>query len=439
MVKIVKTTILIICVKIQFFNCFSQNISEKNDFYNKNAVFFENRVYKNSIKTVLMYKEGWQLSYPVLKLNSKDILTITFDELGEEFEDYSFTIIHCNADWQKSDLFYYEYIEGYEEVEVDDYELSINTLVNYVHYRFSFPNDDMKPLLSGNYVLKAYKTDNRDSVIFTRRMVVYDDLLSIDAQIKRPARVDLMYEGQNVQFSIDCSSYSVTNPSEDFIVYILQNYRWDNAKKHVKPRYIAEDILHFDHDDITVFNGGNEFRYVDLKNYKFKAIGIDSIYTDAAHRYHYQLYRAERRNFKAYSFHEDLNGRRLIKREMSEISDVEADYFYVHFSLPYLQPERNGNFYVFGAFCDWKFNKANMLNYNYNLQQYETTLLLKQGYYNYEYVFVEDRKNFADNSVIEGSFYQTENDYLIFVYHRDVSNRYDKLVGVKILNSVKKL
>ena len=60
---------------------------------------------------------------------------------------------------------------------------------------------------------------------------------------------------------------------------------------------------------------------------------------------------------------------------------------------------------------------------------YETNLTLKQGFYNYKYVVVDDNGN-LDEGAISGNFDQTENNYKVLVYYRDLGARYDKIIGL---------
>ena len=125
---------------------------------------------------------------------------------------------------------------------------------------------------------------------------------------------------------------------------------------------------------------------------------------------------------------QDINGKFLIKKQESWNSSLEADYTFVHFTL--LSDHISyGDIYVFGAISDWKIKEEFKLNYNENKKQYETAIFLKQGYYNYNYVLYDTTTNIIDISFIEGTHYQTRNDYYIYVYHRNTSDRYDSLVG----------
>ena len=73
--------------------------------------------------------------------------------------------------------------------------------------------------------------------------------------------------------------------------------------------------------------------------------------------------------------------------------------------------------------------------YNFDLNAYEAKILLKQGYYNYEYVFLENMSKTGDATFLEGSYWETKNEYTIFVYHRQPGDSYDQLVGVGFVNS----
>ena len=105
--------------------------------------------------------------------------------------------------------------------------------------------------------------------------------------------------------------------------------------------------------------------------------------------------------------------------------------------MPYDVPLTEGEVYVYGALTDWNLTEQSKMNYNFDTRRYELTMLLKQGYYNYEYVFVKNNDTYADNAFFEGSHYETENDYIIFVYHYDSTSKYEKLIGLTFLNTLR--
>ena len=106
--------------------------------------------------------------------------------------------------------------------------------------------------------------------------------------------------------------------------------------------------------------------------------------------------------------------------------------------MPFDNPTPEGNFYVLGKLTNWKLDKVNRMTYNYKRFGYECNLYVKQGYYNYLYAFLKDKSKAGDETLMEGNHWETENDYTIYVYHRQRGTFYDQLVGVKRLNSVRR-
>ncbi len=153
--------------------------------------------------------------------------------------------------------------------------------------------------------------------------------------------------------------------------------------------------------------------------------------------YHKTLMTDEIRSNKKYFSYKEMNGKYTVESQDPEVEyfDTECDYNFVHFSLPLESILLGGTVNVFGALTDWNANKSNEMTWNFNTSRYELTLLLKQGYYNFQYVYVPQGSKVADNKNLEGSFWETENDYQIFVYYQERTMRYNRLVGYRIINS----
>ncbi len=214
----------------------------------------------------------------------------------------------------------------------------------------------------------------------------------------------------------------------------MQNNRWDNAIYTLEPRFVKQNELDYDYEYGNVFLGGNEFRMFDTRDLNFTPEFMDSIrYYRGDRREHAYTTPAVNRGFLAYIDRNDINGKRLINKSGFANSSYDADYESVHFSLPYEEPISGGDFYLSGALCDWKMTNRNKLKYNPVDKQYELKLYLKQGYYNYHYVFVKDGKRQADERLVEGTHALTENEYTIYVYHRGISDIYDRLVGMEVI------
>jgi len=398
--------------------------------------YYENAVYRENIKTVMAYRDGFELSNPVMGLNEDMSLIFKFDDMSDDVKDYFYTVIHCDADWNESFISQEEYIDGFVENPVLDYGLSYNTTFNYVNYKIELPNDNLKFRISGNYVLVVYENQDKEKIVFTRRFQIYENAVRIDGTVRR-ATLDAFKGGnQEVDFKIYHPNLPILNPREEVKVVVMQNNRWDNAIRNLKPLYIRDRELDYDYDSENVFKAGNEFRYFDNRTNRMN--GENVIATDFFRPYfHKTLKPDEVRSNKHFFSYEEMNGMFAIESQDQEVNDydTECDYTFVHFALPLEAPLLGGSVNVFGALSNWNANKGNEMTYNFDKGEYELTLLLKQGYYNYIYVYVPQGSTVADHTNIEGSFWETENDYQIFVYYRDMASRYDRLVGYQQLNS----
>lgn len=421
------------------FPSFSFSQTENPPYYEKNFLRYEDYTYKKNIRTVQLQKEDWEFSAPVIKLGSTEKLKLTFDDLDGESKSYKFTIIHCDANWMPSDrMLPSEYISGFFDDNINDYQYSKNTIQRYLHYELLFPTENLKPTKSGNYLLKVFLDYEQNDLILTKRFMVIDERVNIIPDIHHATILDEYNYKQEIDFSIQTSGYQITNPYQDLKVVVMQNDRWDNAITKLKPIFVKDNELTYDHDQDNVFSGGNEFRNFDIKSLRWNSEFVKSNSSDSAKKDHVYLFPGTKRNFLQYLSDRDINGKYKITRQESSpaASETEAEYVYVHFTLPMKEAAENGSLYVFGALSNWKYSNENKMHYNKTLGGYEATLYLKQGYYNYEYMYLNDNEKAGDESYIEGSHYETENDYVIYVYHKPINSNYDQLIGMKRFNSL---
>lgn len=395
-----------------------------------NEFYYENAVYKEDIKTVQLFREGFELSNPLLYLGEDANLLLKFDDLSGKVKDYYYTIIHCDAGWNESMLIQNDYLEGFTEYPVDDYAMSFNTTFKYVNYRLQIPNENIQLKLSGNYVVLVYEDNDKENLVLTRRFSVVEDLTRVEATVRRATLDAFKGENHEIDFSVYHESYMIDNPLQDVKVVITQNNRWDNAKTGLKPLFIREDVLIYDYNQENVFKAGNEFRYFDIRSLKNFGEGVFSIDFLRPY-YHYTLNPSEPRAGKRYFPDQEMNGDFAIESQDRIVDDydLECDYVFVHFLLNLESILTGGTINVFGALSNWNANKSNEMSWNFEKGCYELTLLLKQGYYNYQYAWVEDGSWVADLVNIEGSYWETNNDYQVFVYHRGTNSRYDRLIG----------
>lgn len=406
---------------------------------NDNVLKFDDFIYKPNIRTVQFYESSWEQSAPVINLNGSETITLAFDDLDAANTSYAITFIHCNADWTPSDLMTSEYINGFFDVNVINYTFSQNTYQRYAHYTVQFPQQNVQFTKSGNYIMYVYANGDKKDIVISRRFMVYDNRTTIAGTFRQTIGGDDQFKKQQLDFTVAGVGYDLNNPSRDMHVVLVQNNRWDNAVMDIKPTFMNMNQFTYSLNDASCFNGGNEFRYFDVRSLKYLTERVKENYRDANLINHAVLQKDEVRAHKPYLFYNDINGGYLIKdNDALNNSDIEADYVYVEFFLPYPVPESKGNFYIMGRLTDWRMNRLSKMVYNYSRMGYEAKLYLKQGYYNYMYVLSSDTQKGGDESVTEGSFWDTENDYSIFVYHRKFGTYYDQLVGFKKLNSLKR-
>jgi len=410
--------------------------SDTLDYFKDNFLRYDNFVYKPNIKTVLLHKSGWELSYPIIELNSGEKLLLSFDDLEADRKRYQYTMTHCNSDWTPSDLNTSDYLQGFNVDYITESQPSVNTLQAYSHYELEFPQENVNPIISGNYILKVF-LDEPDNVVLTHRFMIVENKISIDAQVRQATLLEDKNYKQEIIFSVEHNAYNIVNPFANLKVILMQNQRWDNIISNLKPSLARNNELIFDYEYGNVFQGDNEYRAFDIKSLKYYTEAIQNI-QKRNNTYHVFLKQDERRSFKRYLFQNDINGKFAVKNEDARNSKTEAEYCYVYFSLPYTVPLIHGQLYIFGALSGWSFNDDCKMVYNYATKTYEKALYLKQGYYNYQYAFLENGSTAADISFIEGTHSQTENDYTILIYYKEPTAHYERLIGVKFLNNLKK-
>jgi hypothetical protein len=388
----------------------------------------------SKLHTVLFFTEGWEFSLPVLVPGSNQRLLLKFDELSRNPRNYLYTIVHCDADWFTSRLVSAEYMAGFAENSFNDYAFSINTTIPYINYRLFLPNDDVKILVSGNYLLKVWDSSNKEKPVLIRPFYVSEKEVEISGEIRKATFEGYKGPSQQVAFAIDYPKFIITDPLNEIKATVLQNSRADNRVNRFTPTFIRQKQLVYE-DKANPFRGGNEFRNFNAKNLQTNGMGIQSVeYRDPVfHIFFFFFYSLSR---EVYHTQDDLNGCYLVKNDRATDADLESDYIYVHFSLAPPDQVTNDPVYVFGALSDWQCSPLNQMTYNSETKCYELSILLKQGFYDYQYVLWNEETKSADATFFEGSHAETENNYHFFVYYRGFSSRYDRLIGYRVLNSV---
>lgn len=398
-------------------------------------------VYVDYIRSVQLNVSGVPLSDPIIKLGSNASLTLTFDDLDADVKDYFYSIVHCDRNWEPSNLQEMEYLDGFNEERINDFEFSAKTLWPYTHYELTLPNRDMRWNLSGNYLLLVYDESNDRKLVITRRFVVVDEQVTISPNFQRPNKVSKLRTHQEIDFQVVHKDLKIRNPMQEVWATVMQNGRWDNAITNVRPKFVRPELMIFDYQDKIVFPGGKEFRFLDLRSLRRVAFDIASV-QQIEDTYVVEMKADQPRHQLAYTTFEDINGRFIIETKdqnfgndrMADLArdQVFAEYADVSFALE--TPQRPDQaVYLFGEFTDWRLQERYQLNYDEELQAYAGWAILKQGYYDYMYAAVpvsqSGQSPKPDLSVFEGHSDETMNEYTILIYYRPYGSRYDRVVG----------
>jgi hypothetical protein len=388
-------------------------------------------VYDHDIRTPLLYPAPagvpQNMMLPPVAALGGSPLVLEFDKLSDQMERFAVRIVSCNADWTVSQLNPTEYLDSYNEYFITDRQLSFNTKVNYVHYRFELP-----PVkVSGNFLVKVYEEGYENNLKLTRRFMVFENGAAIASLFGSPTGVEEAQRNQQIQFSVNYGNYQVVNPMQQIRVVLRQNFRWDNAIWGLQPTFVRdfERTLEYQHFNLeNNFKGGSEFRLFDCRNFQARNLNVAK---QELRPNMNEIFIApdESRNGWAYNkLFEDKNGRFFVQNLLGRDAGTEADYMEVVLTLR--SPEARGDVYVTGGFSDWQLIDEFKMKYFPDQQSYQTVLVLKQGAYDYQYSLVPPGGR-RDDVFFEGSHARTGNSYEILVYLRPVGGRSDKLVGYK--------
>lgn len=404
-----------------------------------NAIDTSDGIFDSRIRTVTLRNPDNFMAPPVIRLATNDQLVLNFDVIGDTHEYFCYRLIHCNADWQPSRLLESEYIDGFNEGRIEDYAYSANTYVHYVNYNLLFPNEKLPILTAGNYLLQLYNEDDPDSILLQIRFSVTENRVKLQPEVSTRTDRGFNTEWQQVNLVIDCSGLENLNPYRDLIVTVMQNNRPETTRAVSHPLRVEGTTVIYEHEPDLVFPASNEYRRFETVRSDYPGMSVDSVVFSGSN-WHAYLHTDCPRVSQNYLFDKTQHGRFKIDDYTATDPDLGADYVTVHFSLDY--PElTDSDIYIDGDFTLHCFDLKNRMTYNRDSRLYEITIPLKQGSYNYQYVVLPKESGDisghpsvpADASLIEGNFYETENEYLIKVFFCPPGSRGDRLVGYQIL------
>jgi hypothetical protein len=373
-----------------------------------------------------------QMNSPIVELNSNIPLKLSFDDLAYDPDRYSVRIVHCRFDWTPSDLKDNEFLRDYNEFNILDYEYSINTRIPYIHYNFTIP----RVTKSGNYAVVVYRGRDKSKVVLTRRFMVFQNSLQVAARIVPPSQTENRRQVQQLNVNINFKSRELFDPKNMVKVVIRQNQRWDNAKVLGNATMIRDDSKMIEYqlfDGSNAFWGGNEFRFMDLRFVRTRGVNIHRVKMEDDVVYAEGILHAKR-PLTAYSEYLDVNGQYAVMNLERQNHELESEYILTTVNLN--AEGVNAQPYVIGALTQWGQNPDAKMVLDKKTNTYQATLLLKQGWYDFQFAY--KTADGWDMNPLEGSYFETENEYEVFVYYSDMASRYDELIGYANLNPNKR-
>ena len=376
----------------------------------------------------IVFKGPTEDQFPIVKLGEP--MTLEFDDLSASEQDFYYRIVHCDYDWQPSDLLKSQYLDGIDNQRIITYGNSYNTLQPYSNYRLQLPNAQVRMRVSGNYMLEIY--NSAGELQFSRRFVVYLDRVRVPAVVRRSRDFEFLNVKQSVQFSILPAGIQLINPTQEVKVAILQNYHWPTVITGIEPQFTLGNELVYKYDQPTAFFGGNEYLNFDSSDLRTPTAAISHI--EMRDLYEHYLFADRFRNDRPYTYFPDINGDFVLRTLQGSEVSREGEYTRVHFRLPYSDQIGLDRVYIFGKFNNYALEEQNLMTFNRETGDMEGMLLLKQGFYNYKYV-IEREDGTVELNTVGGNFHFTENTYTILVYYRNFGDIYDSVIGLGSANS----
>ena len=359
---------------------------------------------------------------PIVDMTADETIEFSFDEMSHRYHRFTYYIQHCNAQWEPSDILESDYLDGFNDQPIDDWQNSMNTTFDYTHYRLVIPNNEVRLKISGNYRV-SIREDGREVAFFKFCMTEGKTLLS--AKISGNTDIDTHDSHQQMDLTVNYGSLTVRDPAKELYTVVMQNRRTDNAVFNPTPTYDAGNRLTYEHCRQLIFTAGNEFRRFEVVNMYEYHMNVDLI---SFHDPFYHATLSQDTRHHAYKYDYDHNGRYLIRYNQASDSDTEADYLFVHFNLA-SDRLTGGRLYVYGHFTGGNLTSKYEMEYNEREKAYQSTVLLKQGAYDYQYLWVPDGESAGQTKPTEGDWYETKNEYLILLYYRQRGSRYDRLIS----------
>lgn len=401
---------------------------------------YEDRVFDDKIKSVQMYINSQPAIVPIIGLNSG--FTLRFDEISDEANEFFYQVVHCDRNWRASDLDEIEYIDGFNREEIQNYQFSTNTYIDYVNFSLTLPNEDTRFRISGNYILLVYDNEQFTNPVFSRRFMIDENKAQLFTDFQRVNDVSQSKSHQQLDVEVDLTDMKIGDPMNELSLSIIQNNRWDNMITDAAPKFISRGRVNFDNTGKLAMPAGKEFRQFDIRSLQYTTayvaqIDLHDLGSDVL------LHVEKPRAYSRYQDEVDFDGRYIVqtydfptssgnsRTGQDSESNYRADYANVIFGLK--MNETLDQVYVVGAFTDWRIDEAYKMKYAAGKGYYLGTPL-KQGVYNYLFA-TKGADGLPNYDTLEGDSEKTVNYYTTILYYRDFVQQYDRILDTQLIQA----
>jgi len=393
----------------------------------------EHRILNKDIRSVSIYPIDQPLSMPIVPMNG--VLEISFDDLGEYIRELEYTIIHCKRDWTPSNLNISEYLDGFDDASLRDFNSSRGSILDYMHYDLRLPNDDIKWRISGNYILKVWDRDNDNELLMTLRFVVYETNVQFtQGEVFESGRLGSFDTHESLTYALRIKDIGLDAPMRSISSSVFQNQNWHSMIDSINPRRVHSGELYFDQRNSVIFPAMRQYRLTDLRSLSSPGYGVASVeeYTDGIN---VTKTTDEVRGFEVgFGRDDDLNGAFVIDNT-ERLNDLwGVQYAYTLFTLHYFNAPPDADIYLLGAFNQYQVDEHSKMELNEPESIFYKEVLLKQGVYDYVYGVKRPNEPISFQET-EGYDNRAQNDYHVIIYYHPFLGTYDRVIAYATMSA----
>lgn len=374
------------------------------------------------VRTIQVYRTGNETSTPLIRLGSGETITVSFDMLTSNSRPLTAYFYHANRDW-KRDLTPAEYLTTFQREDLLDYSISRVTDVAYTHYTYRFPTQGIDFRISGNYIVRITEQGMEDEVLFERPFFVSEQAMALNIRLDNVLIAGRGYT--SIQPTVQFTPPTTHANAFDYGVCFVRNDRYQMARCSARTALAVLPDIAFYLEPEDSFQLTPASYFLDLSEIR---VGGRIESTDLSIQPPVVAVAPDYARFPGTGLAPFLNGQTVVDAVVRNVVDpeVSAEYAQVFFRfVPLGEVRASGRVVLTGSFNNWVFDEENMMDWNAEEGWYEGAVLLKQGHYEYHYLFDDPRLQEAAT----GAPPQFRNLYTTFVYLADVLLQSDRLLS----------